>query len=108
MNQLDEYIRSTIEFHLNSYGIIFEEKDISDMVKATLNDGVTVFQLLYNLRNELKSWSPIDSKQVIFREDKYTGIYSYDSGKRFQWFPKETIQLDVAIIRQMKLNDIDI
>jgi hypothetical protein len=104
MNQLDEYIISAIEYHLDSYGIIFEEKDISDMVKATLNDGVTVFQIIYNLRNELESWSPIDSKLVVFREE----MYSYDSGKRFQWFPKETIQLDVSIIRQMKLNDIDI
>jgi hypothetical protein len=33
-------------------------------------------------------------------------IYSYDGGKRYQWFESETLLIDLKLLREYKLNEI--
>ena len=54
------------------------------------------------------SFIPIDHRKIVFREetDITSAAYSYDGGKRFQWFETETLLLDASLIREIKLNQI--
>jgi hypothetical protein len=90
--------------------MFIREKDIDEMVEAVLN-GTYAFQIIYSDMEDnysFYSFIPRDYRKIVFREetDQTSAAYSYDGGKRFQWFETETLLLDSSIIREMKLNQI--
>lgn len=111
--EISEYIRSEINKHLKKYKMHASNEDIDEMVTETLN-GTYAFQLIYvDVYNELNdyklhSFIPIDYKKIVVKEEsQYNArVYSYDGGKRFQWFERETLIFDVSTIRNIKLNKI--
>ena len=111
--QIPEYIRKEISNHMQKYRMMVLKSDIEEMVEEAMK-GTYAFQIIYNDMKDTEfdcsfySFIPIDHRKIVFREEteKTSAIYSYDGGKRFQWFDKETLLLDSSIIREMKINQI--
>ena len=98
---------------MDKHRMLIHKKDIDEMVDEALK-GTYAFQLIYNDMKDTEfdcsfySFIPIDYRKIVFREetDQTSAAYSYDGGKRFQWFETETLLLDASIIREIKLNQI--
>jgi hypothetical protein len=111
--EIAKYIRKEITKHMDKHRILIHKKDIDEMVDEALK-GTYAFQLIYNDMKDTEfdcsfySFIPIDHRKIVFREetDQTSAVYSYDGGKRFQWFETETLLLDSSIIREIKLNQI--
>ena len=113
--EITEYIRNEITNHMQKYRVMVLKSDIEEMVEEALK-GTYAFQIIYNnidsedgmFNYSLYSFIPIDYRKIVFREetDQTSAAYSYDGGKRFQWFDTETLLLDSSIIREMKINQI--
>jgi len=111
--EISKYIRKEITKHMDKHRMLIHKKDIDEMVEEALK-GTYAFQLIYNDMKDTEfdcsfySFIPIDHRKIVFREetDQTSAAYSYDGGKRFQWFETETLLLDASIIREIKLNQI--
>lgn len=111
--EISQYIRSEIAKHMEKHRMLVRDEDIDEMVEEALK-GTYAFQLIYNdmksteFDRSFYSFIPIDHRKIVFREetDITSAAYSYDGGKRFQWFETETLLLDPSIIREIKLNQI--
>ena len=111
--EIAKYIRKEITKHMDKHRMLIHKKDIDEMVEEALK-GTYAFQLIYNDMKDTEfdcsfySFIPIDHRKIVFREetDQTSAVYSYDGGKRFQWFETETLLLDASIIREIKLNQI--
>jgi hypothetical protein len=111
--EIAKYIRKEITKHMDKHRMLIHKKDIDEMVDEALK-GTYAFQLIYNDMKDTEfdcsfySFIPIDYRKIVFREetDQTSAAYSYDGGKRFQWFETETLLLDASIIREIKLNQI--
>lgn len=113
--EISQYIRDEIAKHMDKHRMLVRDEDIDEMVDEALK-GTYAFQLIYNnidsedgmFNYSLYSFIPIDYRKIVFREetDQTSAAYSYDGGKRFQWFDTETLLLDPSIIREIKLNQI--
>ena len=113
--EITEYIRNEITNHMQKHRVMVLKSDIEEMVEEALK-GTYAFQIIYNnidsedgmFNYSLYSFIPIDYRKIVFREetDLTSAAYSYDGGKRFQWFDTETLLLDSSIIREMKINQI--
>ena len=103
---------------MDKHRMLIHKKDIDEMVDEALK-GTYAFQLIYNDMKDAEfdcsfySFIPIDHRKIVFREETdqtsaaySSAAYSYDGGKRFQWFETETLLLDASIIREIKLNQI--
>ena len=113
--EISQYIRNEIAKHMDKHRVMVLKSDIEEMVEEALK-GTYAFQIIYNnidsedgmFNYSLYSFIPIDYRKIVFREetDQTSAAYSYDGGKRFQWFDTETLILDSSIIREMKINQI--
>ena len=113
--EIAKYIRKEITKHMDKHRVMVLKSDIEEMVEEALK-GTYAFQIIYNnidsedgmFNYSLYSFIPIDYRKIVFREetDQTSAAYSYDGGKRFQWFDTETLLLDSSIIREMKINQI--
>ena len=111
--EVSQYIRNEIVKHMEKHRMLVRDEDIDEMVGEVLK-GTYAFQIIYNDMKDAEfdcsfySFIPIDHRNIVFREDteNTSASYSYDGGKRFQWFDKETLLLDSSIIREMKINQI--
>lgn len=111
--EISQYIRNEIVKHMEKHRMLVRDEDIDEMVGEVLK-GTYAFQIIYNDMKDTEfdcsfySFIPIDSRKIVFREEteNTSAIYSYDGGKRFQWFETETLLLDASIIREMKINQI--
>ena len=111
--EIAKYIRKEISKHMDKHRMLVHKKDIDEMVDEALK-GTYAFQIIYNdiqyteFDCSFYSFIPIDYRKIVFREetDQTSAVYSYDGGKRFQWFETETLLLDASIIREIKLNQI--
>ena len=116
--EIAKYIRKEITKHMDKHRMLIHKKDIDEMVDEALK-GTYAFQLIYNDMKDTEfdcsfySFIPIDYRKIVFREETdqtsaaySSAAYSYDGGKRFQWFETETLLLDASIIREIKLNQI--
>ena len=111
--EIAEYIRNEIIEHMDKYRMLILEKDIVELVDEVLK-GTYAFQIIYSDMEDTEfdysfySFIPRDHRKIVFREEteQTSAAYSYDGGKRFQWFETETLLLDSSIIREMKLNQI--
>ena len=111
--EIAEYIRNEIIEHMYKHRMLIREKDIVELVDEALK-GTYAFQIIYSEMEDTEfdfsfySFIPRDHRKIVFREEteQTSAVYSYDGGKRFQWFETETLLLDPSIIREMKLNKI--
>lgn len=113
--EIAKYIRDEITNHMQKHRVMVLKSDIEEMVEEALK-GTYAFQIIYNnidsedgmFNYSLYSFIPIDYRKIVFREetDQTSAAYSYDGGKRFQWFETETLLLDASLIREIKLNQI--
>lgn len=113
--EISQYIRNEIINHMQKHRVMVLKSDIEEMVEEALK-GTYAFQIIYNnidsedgmFNYSLYSFIPIDYRKIVFREEtnQTSAAYSYDGGKRFQWFDTETLLLDSSIIREMKINQI--
>jgi len=117
--QLAEYIRKSIASHLEDYRIRAPKKTIDEMVVQALG-GILAFQIIYSdirhslFEYRLEKYKALDYRKVLHSKDIYREhqtysdlrLWSYDSGIRFQWSESETIKLDAALIREIKLSQI--
>jgi hypothetical protein len=113
--ELSEYIRTEISNHMQKHRVMVLKSDIEEMVEEALK-GTYAFQIIYSdidsedrmFSYSLYSFIKLDHSKIVFREEteQTSAAYSYDGGKRFQWFETETLLLNPSIIREMKLNKI--
>ena len=113
--EIAEYIRNEITNHMQKHRVMVLKSDIEEMVEEALK-GTYAFQIIYNnidsedgiFNYSFYSFITIDYRKIVFRSEteQTSAAYSYDGGKRFQWFETETLLLDSSIIREMKLNQI--
>jgi hypothetical protein len=114
--EIAEYIRNEISNHMQKHRMMVLKSDIEEMVEEALK-GTYAFQIIYNNIDSAEdrmfdcsfySFIKLDHSKIVFREEteQTSAVYSYDGGKRFQWFDTETLLLNPSIIREMKLNKI--
>jgi hypothetical protein len=114
--EIAEYIRNEVSNHMQKHRMMVLKSDIEEMVEEALK-GTYAFQIIYNNIDSAEdrmfdcsfySFIKLDHSKIVFREEteQTSAVYSYDGGKRFQWFDTETLLLNPSIIREMKLNQI--
>lgn len=120
----EDYIRAEITRHLGVHNISYREDQIDEMVESALS-GTGAFQIVFDQvfdpfgedggedseeRYFLQRWKPLD-RSLILKTGKLYGAtmhftYSYDGGKRYQWSEMETIVIDQAALREIKLGEL--
>jgi hypothetical protein len=121
----EEYIRSEITRHLDIHKISYREAQITEMAQLVLV-GTSAFQIIFNQVFDpfcedgdeiylLEKWKSLDRsliKEMFTTFGKGTVyhqlMYSYDGGKRYQWTERETILIDLRILRDIKINELGI
>ena len=116
--EITEYIRNEISKHMDKHRVMILKTDMDEMVEEAMK-GTYAFQIIYSDLEEsydgsrmfnysFYSFTKLDHSKIVFRPEteQTSAVYSYDGGKRFQWFDTETLLLDPSIIREMKLNKI--
>jgi hypothetical protein len=109
MKDLKVLISDLIMKHIFKHGLDIDNPLLDDMISEVLN-GVYAFNLLYNDNYQIISFNVIDYKKVLFKPASgyLNSTYSYDNGKRYQWFEKETLLIDASLIRNFKLKELGI
>lgn len=109
MSELENYIEGQVRSHLVRWEIDATELQVERIVSSVLS-GDSVFNLIYDENGSLLIHSAIDASMVVFRpgDGYYVNSYSYDGGRRFQWYEKETLVIDRAGVREVKLSGIGI
>lgn len=115
--EVEEWIKGEIRSHMEKHGINATESQIWSMTEAALG-GCLAFSIIYAFSErawdepgphmEMETFNRLDHTQVLCRPgtDGFSRVYSYDGGKRYQWFEPETLLLDPARIREIKLGQV--
>jgi hypothetical protein len=112
----DEYIRGEITRHLDIHKITYREAQIFEMVQSVLV-GTGAFHIIFDQVYDpfcedgdeiyfLEKWSPLDRSLIRETTTAFGTMYSYDGGKRYQWSEVETILIDQAALRDIKINEL--
>ena len=117
-NMAREWIRQEILSHMERHRIMAHPEIVDDMVQKVIK-GCYAFNIIYidigdctlgpvSIDYILSSFSELDHSQIRVRPatEDTSLVFSYDGGKRFQWFDKETICIDPAKVRDIKINQI--
>ena len=113
MEDAREWIRQEILYHMERHRIMAHSEIVDEMVAAAAK-GCYAFNIIYIDIGDpdydciLSSFSELDHSQIRVRAatEDTSLVFSYDGGKRFQWFDKETIYIDPAKVRDIKINQI--
>jgi len=118
MEDAREWIRKEILDHMERHRIMAHTEIVNDMVQKVIK-GCYAFNIIYidigdctlgpvSIDYILSSFSELDHSRIRVRPatEDTSLVFSYDGGKRFQWFDKETIYIDPAKVRDMKINQI--
>lgn len=113
MEEAREWIRQEILAHMERHRIMAHLEIVDEMVAASTK-GCYAFNIIYIDIGDpdydciLSSFSELDHSQIRVRPATADTslVFSYDGGKRFQWFDKETIYIDPAKVREIKINQI--
>lgn len=112
----DEYIRGEITRHLDIHKITYREAQIVEMVQSVLV-GTGAFHIIFDQVYDpfcedgeeiyfLEKWSPLDRSLIRETTTAFGTMYSYDGGKRYQWSEVETILIDQAALRDIKIGEL--
>jgi hypothetical protein len=113
MEDAREWIRQEILYHMERHRIMAYPEIVEEMVQASMK-GCYAFNIVYldigdpDYESILSSFGELDHSQIRVRvATADTDLaFSYDGGKRFQWFDKETIYIDPAKVRDIKISQI--
>ncbi len=108
MNYQSE-INSQVISHLIKYGLyVGVTKELPKQIANSVLSGNYAFQLIYDDTYQVIEWKALDRNLVCSIMDitLTENIFSYDGGKRFQWSERETLLIDMRVIREYKLNNI--
>ena len=119
MEEAREWIRQEILAHMERHRIMANPKIVDEMADASAK-GCYAFNIIYKEAEKVRitsslfydcvltSFKELDHSQIMVRTaTEYTSlVFSYDGGKRFQWFDKETIYIDPAKVRDLKISQI--
>ena len=112
---IDEYIRGEITRHLDVHNISYQDQQIDEMVEAALA-GTGAFQIIFEQvfdpfcedgdeRYFLERGKPLDRNLIRETTTQFGTMYAYD-GKRYQWSEMETILIDQAALREIKISEL--
>jgi len=112
----EDYIRGEITTHLGVHNITYQDQQIDEIVEAALS-GTGAFQIIFEQvfdpfcedgdeRYFLERCRPLDRSLIRETTTQFGTMYSYDGGKRYQWSEMETIVIDQAALREIKLGDL--
>ena len=118
MEDVREWIRQEILSHMERHRIMAHPEIVDDMVQKVIK-GCYAFNIIYidigdcthgpvSIDFILSSFSELDHSQIRVRPatEDTSLVFSYDGGKRFQWFDRETICIDPTKVRDIKINQI--
>lgn len=113
MEEAREWIRQEILYHMERHRIMAHSEIVDEMVAASAK-GCYAFNIIYIDIGDpdydciLSSFSELEHSQIRVRPATADTslVFSYDGGNRFQWFDKETIYIDPAKVRDIKINQI--
>lgn len=111
----EDYIRAEITTHLCVHNISYQDQQIDEMVEAALA-GTGAFQIIFEQvfdpfcedgdeRYFLERGKPLDRSLIRETTTQFGTMYAYD-GKRYQWSEMETILIDQAALREIKLGEL--
>lgn len=111
----DEYIRGEIIRHLDIHKITYREAQITEMVQSVLV-GTGAFQIIFEQVFDpfcedgdeiyfLEKWRALDRSLIRETTTQFGTMYAYD-GKRYQWSEVETILIDQAALRDIKISEL--
>ena len=111
----DEYIRGEIIRHLDTHKITYREAQIAEMVQSVLG-GTGAFHIIFDQVFDpfceagdeiylLDKWSPLDRSLIRETTTQFGTLYAYD-GNRYQWSEMETILIDQAALRDIKISEL--
>jgi|LauGreDrversion4_2_1035121.scaffolds.fasta_scaffold1015382_1 hypothetical protein len=110
--QYIEYIKDYILDHFLTHRIKVSDDVINDLLNESLN-GNFAFQIIYSDSYEeypffykFKLYKILDHTKLLKKDGDMGLIWSYDSGRRYQWGDSETLKLNNSIIRDIKLKQI--
>lgn len=111
----DEYIRGEITRHLDIHKITYRENQIVEIVESVLS-GTGAFQIIFEQVFDpfcedgdeiyvLEKCRALDRSLIRETTTQFGTMYAYD-GKRYQWSEMETILIDQAALRDIKINEL--
>lgn len=111
----DEYIRGEIIRHLDIHKITYREAQIAEMVQSVLG-GTGAFHIIFDQVFDpfcedgdeiyfLEKWRALDRSLIRETTTQFGTMYAYD-GKRYQWSKVETILIDQAALRDIKISEL--
>ena len=111
--EAESWVREQILSHLERHRIMPIEDIVESMVAAAAQ-GCYAFNIRYldigdpTFDSVLNGFEKLDHRLIYYRPATETtsGAFSYDGGRRFQWFEPETIFLDPAKVREIKIDQI--
>lgn len=105
----EKWIRDQIAAHMEKHRIMADPRMLEEMTQAGVN-GCYAFRIIYlDLGDNyfdwvLNSFELLDHSLVIRGKGDRFPFFSYDGGKRYQWPDTETVYLDPAMVREIKID----
>lgn len=116
--EAESWVREQILSHLERHRIMPIEDIVESIVDAAAQ-GCYAFNIRYlnigatltldpTFESVLNGFEKLDHRLIFYRPATETtsAAFSYDGGRRFQWFEPETIFLDPAKVREIKIDQI--
>ena len=112
---IEEYIRVEITRHLDIHKITYRETQIAEMVQSVLV-GTGAFHIIFDQVFDpfcedgdeiyvLEKCRALDRSLIRETTTQFGTMYAYD-GKRYQWSEVETILIDQAALRDIKISEL--
>jgi hypothetical protein len=102
-NLIDDYICKSITHQLNERNIQANKRLIDSMI-LDVNSGIYSFRLIWSDPMDLIKYYKLDHTLVKTRVN--SELISIDGGVRYQWSNREIIQVDLTVIRDLKIKTI--
>ncbi len=95
-------IEKQLQEHLVKWDISISTYQLNLIIDDVVNNKCSSFNLIYDGNSKLVFYKKIERSNILFNGN----LYSYDGGNRFQWSEKETLLIDISLIRNLKIDKI--
>jgi hypothetical protein len=100
----EDYIRKKIYEHMLDHDLTISNELLDDMLKS----GSFAFRLLYNEYQHVNEYQLLNPNDLVYLNREFGDLWSIDGGSRFQWFPREVLNIDIEEYRENVLRSLDI
>lgn len=100
----EDYIRKKIYEHMQDHDLTISNELLDDMLKS----GSFAFRLLYNEYQHVNEYQLLNPNDLVYLNREFGDLWSIDGGLRFQWFPREVLNIDIEEYRENVLRSLDI